>query len=120
VDFYLEVLKRYADFNGRAGLKEFWMFTLFNIIVTIVLNIVGGLIHLAFLGTLYSLAVLLPNLAVGARRLHDRDMSGWMLLIGLIPVFGGIALIVIFCLDGTPGDNRFGPKPNGAVSVATS
>ncbi|MFI5267360.1 MAG: DUF805 domain-containing protein [Chloroflexota bacterium] len=84
------------------------------------MTIVGGVIHFPFLGNLYSLAVLLPTLAVGARRLHDRDMSGWMLLVGLIPVIGTIVLLVIFCLDGTPGDNRFGPKPSGAVAFATS
>jgi uncharacterized membrane protein YhaH (DUF805 family) len=95
------------------------MFTLCNIIAYIVVSIVGNIIHLPFLTALYGLAVLLPSLAVEIRRLHDTDRSGWWILIGLVPVIGGIWLLVLLCLAGTPAANRFGPPPAMAVIAPT-
>ncbi len=108
------VFSKYATFEGRARRSEYWWFVLFNIIVSIVLAIItpgehgmgGGLLN-----TIWSLATLLPAIAVGARRLHDIDRSGWWLLIGLIPVIGAIVLIVFFATKGTLGPNRFGDDP---------
>ena len=104
--WYVEVLKKYAVFEGRASREEFWMYTLVNFIVSVVLHLVSGV-----LGGLYSLAVLVPSLAVGARRLHDTGRSGWLLLIGLIPLIGIIVLIVFWVQDSQAGANDHGPNP---------
>jgi len=110
VNWYLGVLKKYADFNGRARRKEFWMFFLFNLIVAIVLGVIDSMIGIPVLGLIYSLGVLLPSLAVGARRLHDTGKSGWWLLLGLIPLVG-LILIIFWVMDSNPGDNQYGPNP---------
>ena len=114
MNWYLGVLKKYAEFSGRARRKEFWMFALFNIIIAVVLGIVDGFIGMPILGGLYSLAVLLPGIAVGARRLHDIGKSGWWLLIGFVPLIGFIVLIIFFVMDSNPGDNQYGPNPKAA------
>jgi uncharacterized membrane protein YhaH (DUF805 family) len=108
VDTYVSVLKQYTQFEGRARRSEFWKFTLVSIVIALVLDQVANI-----LGTLYGLAVLVPSLAVGARRLHDIGKSGWWLLIGLIPFVGGIILIVLTCLDSEAGSNKYGPNPKG-------
>ena len=115
MNWYLEVLKKYVVFNGRAHRTEFWMFFLFNCIISIVLSIVESLIGLqSVLSGLYTLAVLLPSLGVMVRRLHDIGKPGLWILIGLIPIIGGIILIIFACKDSDPGDNEFGPNPKGA------
>jgi uncharacterized membrane protein YhaH (DUF805 family) len=120
MNWYLDVLKKYAVFSGRARRKEYWFFVLFNIIASIVLAIVDtmtGTMSMTYgiglLGCIYSLLVLIPSIAVGVRRLHDTDRSGWWLLLALVPFIGIIVLIVFFVMDSTPGDNRFGPNPKG-------
>ncbi|MEC5398646.1 DUF805 domain-containing protein [Uliginosibacterium sp. H1] len=123
MDWYLGVLKKYFVFEGRARRKELWMFTLFNFIAIIVLSIIDGMLGLkvgdiGILGGIYNLAVLLPSLGVGARRLHDSNHSGWWLLLCLVPIVGAIALLVFFVLDSTPGSNRFGPNPKGVEAIA--
>lgn len=100
---YLNVLKQYTAFTGRAGLEEFWLYVLVNFIISFVLSFVGPL------GMLYGLGVLIPSLAVSARRLHDTGRSGWFLLLGLIPLAGPIALIVLMAQKGQPADNLYGP-----------
>ena len=119
-EYYVDViLKKYLLFTGRARRKEFWMFVLFNLVVSIVLNIVVGILAnvpgigfiLAFIPLVYSLAILLPSIGLGIRRLHDTDRSGWWLLIGLIPLVGAIVLIVFAAQEGTKGNNQFGPDP---------
>ena len=105
------VLENYAKFDGRAARPEFWWFVLANIIVYVVIGILASISSIFYvLLAVYYLGTLIPYLAVGARRLRDSDKSGWLLLIGLIP-FGGIVLLVFFCLAGTPGPNRYGPVP---------
>jgi uncharacterized membrane protein YhaH (DUF805 family) len=118
VNWYLAVLKNYVGFNGRARRTEFWMFVLFNAIIAIVLQIIGLALKNQILLYLYDLAVLLPSLAVGARRLHDTDKSGWWQLIGLIPVVGWIVLIVFFATAGQPGNNQYGPDPKLVPATA--
>ncbi|MCC5971360.1 MAG: DUF805 domain-containing protein [Pararhodobacter sp.] len=98
---------KYADFNGRAQRSELWWFVLFNFIVSLLLTAVLG----EWLGSVYSLAVFLPSIAVGARRLHDIGRSGWWQLIALIPVIGLIVLIYWFVQPGRPGTNEHGPNP---------
>ena len=113
-DWYLKCVKlHYADFEGRARRTEYWMFVLANLLITIGLYVIFHLIHLPVVASLYSLAVLIPALAVGARRLHDTGKSGWWLLIGLIPVIGTIVLIIFFATEGTRGANEYGPDPKG-------
>lgn len=118
MSWYLAVLRKYAVFQGRARRKEFWYFVLFNLIVTLVLTVVdvaGGVfdddLGVGLLQGLYSLAILIPSLAVTVRRLHDTDRSGWWMLIGLIPLVGSIWLLVLLVLDGDSDSNRFGADP---------
>ena len=123
MNWYLNVLKQYAVFKGRARRKEYWFFILFNLIASVVLTAIDfmtGLLDaelgIGLLSGLYSLAVLVPSLAVTVRRLHDTDRSGWWLLIGLVPLLGAIVLLVFMLLDGTPGDNQHGANPKGAAA----
>jgi uncharacterized membrane protein YhaH (DUF805 family) len=118
MNYYTDVLKKYAVFEGRAARKEFWMFVLCNLIVSIAVSIIGSIIDFKMLVNLYSLAVFLPNLAVAARRLHDTGRSAWWLLLCFVPIIGWIALIVFYVLDGQAGDNEYGPNPKG-VNIGT-
>ena len=114
MNWYMSVLRRYVEFTGRASRTEFWMFVLISVIVSIVLSIIGGFAGdtaRSALSSLYSLAVLVPSLALGARRLHDTNRSGWWQLVGLIPVVGWIVLIVFYVMPSDPGDNQYGPPP---------
>lgn len=125
MNWYLKVLKQYADFNGRARRKEYWMFLLFNIIFLICAMILDNVLGFSFqdggpgiLYMAYALGVLIPGLAVAVRRLHDIGKSGWWILIGLIPIIGGIWLIVLYCTDSVPGVNEYGPNPKeGEVTM---
>lgn len=109
---------KYVTISGRARRSEYWWWFLFIIVVSIVLGFVDAILfgggmdgRNGPLQGLFGLATLLPSICVGGRRLHDREMSAWWLLIGLVPVIGGIALLVLFALKGTDGPNRFGPDP---------
>jgi len=120
--WYLGVLKKYADFGGRARRKEYWMFVLFNIIFVTVAVIIDNILGIAneytALGPfyyLYILAVLLPSLAVLVRRLHDIGKSGWWFFISLIPFIGAIWLLVLLVTDSQPGENQYGPNPKESV-----
>lgn len=115
MQWYIDALKNYVVFTGRSRRKAYWMFVLVNIIIAIILAVIGGVIgDNGLLGGLYNLAVLLPSIAIGIRRLHDTDRVGWWLLLALIPLVGVIILIVFYAQDSTPGPNRFGPNPKGA------
>ena len=118
MNWYLKVLKQYADFNGRARRKEYWMFILFNMIFSIVAMILDNILGIAIGGIgygllygLYVLAVLIPSIAVAVRRLHDIGKSGWMILISLIPLIGAIWLLVLLVTDSNSGENEYGPNP---------
>ncbi len=114
MNWYLGCWKKFAVFSGRARRQEFWMFALFNFLASIALAIVDGILGTnGGLGAIYSLAALIPGLAVSARRLHDTDHSGWWILINLIPMIGCIIYLVFLCSDSKPGENRFGPNPKG-------
>lgn len=121
MNWYLAVLKNYAGFSGRARRKEYWMFTLFNMIFVIVAMILDNVLGIAIEGVgygpiygLYALAVLIPGLAVSVRRLHDVGKSGWMILIALIPIVGAIWLLVLMVTDSNLGENEYGPNPKDA------
>lgn len=115
MEWYLTVLKKYAVFSGRARRQEYWFFVLFNFLISLALGFIDGLIGftaegsgLGVLGALYSLAVFIPSLAVGVRRLHDTGRSGWWLLIAFVPLVGIIVLIVFLASNSEPGENKYG------------
>lgn len=112
------LIERYADFQGRAPRSEYWWFVVFNILMSIVIALVGAVTQTLgnVLDVIVTLALIVPNLAVSVRRLHDTDRSGWWFLLVLIPLIGTIILIVWFVMRGTDGDNRFGPDPLGNVA----
>jgi uncharacterized membrane protein YhaH (DUF805 family) len=114
MNWYLKVMKQYADFDGRARRTEYWMFVLFNIIFSVVAVVLDNVLGIAMEGIgygplygLYVLAMIIPSLAVAVRRLHDTGKSGWMLLIALIPIIGSIWLLVLYATDGNPGENEY-------------
>lgn len=116
MNYYLEALKKYAVIDGRARRKEYWFFVLFNIIIVIVLAIIDGMTGTldeesgwGVLSGIYSLAVLIPSITVAIRRLHDTDRSGWWILISIIPLIGTIWFLALMVLDGTAGQNQYGP-----------
>ena len=118
MNWYLEVLKKYAVFDGRATRKEYWYFTLFNFLaffaLTMIDSVIGSFnpeIGIGLFGGIYSLAVLTPYLAVSVRRLHDTDRSGWWLLIELIPFIGSIVLLFFMVMDSQTSDNQYGLNP---------
>ena len=116
MNWYLEVLKKYAVFEGRARRTEYWMFFLFNLIISFVIGFVEGMFGSpGILYLIYALAVLIPGIAVSVRRLHDIGKSGWWILIGLVPLVGPIILLVFAVMDSQPGDNEFGPNPKAAA-----
>lgn len=126
------VFSKYATFSGRASRSEYWYFVLFNLIITIPLFIVGAIIG-ALLGSgessmvtalavgyilvcIYSLAIIIPSIAVAVRRLHDTGKSGWLYLLVLIPYLGGLVIFVFMLLESAP-DNKYGPNPNKQDAV---
>ena len=123
MSWYLEAFKKYAVFGGRSRRKEYWYLVLFNIIVGVVLAGIDVLLgtfsfaqNIGLLSAIYSLAVLIPSLAVTVRRLHDIDRSGWWIFINLIPLIGAIVLLVFAVSEGTLGNNRYGPNPKEATA----
>ncbi|AVY67625.1 DUF805 domain-containing protein [Xanthomonas translucens] len=128
MEWMLMPLKRYADFSGRSRRKEYWMFTLLNIIVITVLMVLVGIgggfggqngtsalsMAVFVLVCLYSLAMLVPSFAVQVRRFHDQGKSGWYVLLGLIPWLGGVVVLVFMLMEGTRGANVYGPDPKQA------
>jgi uncharacterized membrane protein YhaH (DUF805 family) len=132
---YVQVWKRAFDFSGRSRRREFWMFTLINIVIGIVLSVLDSLLGLngfatsavagasvtffapGLLSSIYNVLVLLPSIAVGIRRLHDTDRSGFWWFIALVPIVGYLVLIVFWASAGTPGHNRFGADPKSEQAV---
>ena len=118
--YYLDAFRNYAKFTGRARRSEYWYFTLFSMIASVLCmgidNVLGTTIDplpYGFAYYLYSLSVIVPGLALVSRRLHDVGKSGWMILIALIPLVGAIWLLVLFCTDSNIGPNQYGPNPKG-------
>lgn len=114
MDAVKNVFSNYAKFDGRARRSEYWYFFLFNMLVSVVISAlakVTGVHAISYLGSLYSLAALIPGLAVAFRRLHDTGKSGWFLLFAFIPLVGAILLIVWMAQDGKPGENQYGYNP---------
>ncbi|VXC25019.1 DUF805 domain-containing protein [Nocardioides sp. AX2bis] len=119
-DAVRHVLSNYATFSGRARRSEFWWWYLATLIAGVVLNIVDSALGTGgILAGIFALAIIVPQLAVGARRLHDTGRSGWLQLLGIIPIIGIILLIVWWAGDSKP-DNQHGPNPKGAGLPGTS
>jgi uncharacterized membrane protein YhaH (DUF805 family) len=121
MNWFISALKKYATFSGRAQRSEYWYFFLFCVLINILLAVVDsstGTVNpkeqYGLLSGLFGLAMLLPGLAVGVRRLHDTDRNGWWLLLMLVPVIGTIVLLVFFSQDSQPTENRFGANPKTA------
>ena len=115
VNWYVEVIKKYAVFGGRARRKEYWYFFLFSTLASIILAVADRVtgtfspqVGTGLLGGLYTLAVLIPSIAVGVRRMHDTDRSGWWLLLPIVN-------LVFLCQDSRPGENQYGPNPKAAA-----
>ena len=121
--WYLKCWKQYVDFQGRARRKEYWVFTLVNLIIYLLFYILAfsmmfdssGIFFLltSIIFFLYTVATILPGIAVTVRRLHDTGRSGWWYLLNFIPLVGSICLLVLLCLDGDPGENQWGENPKG-------
>jgi uncharacterized membrane protein YhaH (DUF805 family) len=132
MNWYIDVLKKYAQFDGRARRKEYWMFALFNLLIEMAFLLVVGLAaatmsHSDNPGSallvlipfyLYGFAIIVPALAVTIRRLHDTGKSGWFVLLGFVPIVGGIIVLVFMCQDSQAGPNEFGPNPKGMQGFA--
>ncbi len=103
--WYFSVLRKYAEFNGRATRSEYWYFTLFSIIISIAFTLADIYLNTQFLDSIYSLAVFIPTIAVAVRRMHDINKSGWYCL---IPIYN----IILACTQGTEGPNEYGSDPN--------
>ncbi len=103
--------QKYVDFDGRASRSEYWWFYLFYFVSYIGIAILDSMITGGIIAVLYSLALMIPSITAGVRRLHDTDRVGWWMLIALIPLVGVIVLIIFLAHKGTPGENRFGPPP---------
>ena len=129
MEWFLKVVRdNYANFNGRAQRKEYWMFFLFYMIFVIVAMVADNILGSTFtvgegdyavgsgFGWIYvllNIALFIPTIAVGIRRLHDIGKSGWWFLLAFIPLVGGIWLMVLMCKDSNPGENNYGPSPKG-------
>jgi uncharacterized membrane protein YhaH (DUF805 family) len=101
---------KYVQFGGRASRSEYWYWTLFSVLVSIVANIIDAKLGMGIVSGIAGLALLLPGLAVSARRLHDIDRTFWWVLLAFT-IIGGLVLLYWACLRGTLGPNRFGPDP---------
>lgn len=115
VEAVQSVLSKYAQFGGRARRSEYWYFVLANFIAAVVLNLLADWLHIGFLPGLYSLAVLIPSIAVSVRRMHDANKSGWYLLMDLIPLVGWIFVLIALTKDSVPGTNRYGANPKDVI-----
>ncbi|AXJ00478.1 Uncharacterized membrane protein YhaH, DUF805 family [Cyclonatronum proteinivorum] len=123
--WYFKALNRYTDFSGRSRRREFWLFWLFNVLIFFVITSLGTWFgvetdEVFFYGTLYNFAVLVPSLAVTVRRMHDSNRSGWWILVIILPAFGLFALLYFLLVDGTPGDNYYGPDPKAETNIGSA
>ena len=122
MEWYLKVFRQYSDFESRARRKEYWMFLLVNLIVSIVVGVAGGTLQgigvpgASALSWVYAAIAIVPSIAVGARRLHDIGRSGWWQLIALVPLVGVIVLLFWAAADGAPGSNLYGANPKEAIA----
>ena len=114
MEYFLDAMRKYAEFTGRATRQQYWMFVLIYIVIYIALAVVDAVLQsilgFGFLVAIFSLVLLVPSISACARRLHDTGRTGWWQLIGLLPIIGWIVLIVFLVQDSHP-DNEYGPNP---------
>lgn len=121
MEWYLLAFRKFAEFKGRSPRKEYWMFTLFNLLIALGLGMLAGLVGgkegglTDVVSGLYTLVVFVPSLALSVRRLHDIGKSGWWMLITLIPLVGPLIMLFFMVKDSQPGTNEYGPNPKEAV-----
>jgi len=122
MNYYIKALKNYANFSGRARRKEYWMFVLFQILFVVAAAILDHVLGTTFkfleqplpygwVYLIYVLATVIPGLALAVRRLHDVNKSGWYYLMVLIPIIGSILVLIKFCTEGVPEENKWGKNP---------
>ncbi|MEJ0002147.1 MAG: DUF805 domain-containing protein [bacterium] len=122
MEYYKMFWQKYSDFRSRSTRTEYWMFILCNFIVGIAIGIIEGMLRLkgpygiGIITILYTIASIVPSIALTVRRLHDTSHSGWWALICLVPIVGWLVLLVFALTDSTPGDNMYGPNPKGPLS----
>lgn len=116
MDYFIDNVKKYADFTGRSRRTEYWMYYLFYIIFVIVLAVIGAFTGADFLSTIYIFALFLPTISIAARRLHDTGRSGWWQLVGLIPVIGWL-IMIYFLVQDSEDDNKWGPNPKAGINA---
>ncbi len=112
--WYLDAWHNYVEFEGRSSRAAYWYFALVHLIISLMclfLDVAFFRWPYPFLTTLYYLASFFPGLSLSVRRLHDRNISGWLILIGVVPILGTLILLYQFAQDSKPGDNRYGPNP---------
>jgi uncharacterized membrane protein YhaH (DUF805 family) len=109
MNLMFQPLRKYVEFDGRARRAEYWLFFLFNFVLGIVCGIIGG--EDSVLPLLVMIGLLLPNIALGVRRLHDINLSGWFYLIAIIPIIGALFMLVVGLIPGTAGNNEYGEQP---------
>lgn len=107
--YYITGLKKYAVFSGRSRRKEYWMFILFNFIITFIIGLISGIIGAPDFSSIYSLAVLIPSIAIGVRRMHDTNRSGWWILLPIVNLIFAVG-------EGDKAENRFGPDPKAITA----
>lgn len=115
MNYFTSALKKYTDFSGRATRSEYWYFILFTFLFSIVVGLLDGLVgtkeivgNYGLISSIYYLIIIIPSIAIAVRRLHDVNKSGWMLLISLIPIIGGIWIFILMIRDSFPGENEYG------------
>ena len=119
--YFIYCLKNYFKFSGRATRSEYWYFVLFGLLLSLAAMLIDFSIETYYIeegigifSSIYTLAILIPSLAVTVRRLHDTNRSAWWLLISLIPIIGTIVLIVFYCQDSKE-DNKYGVNPKKII-----
>lgn len=117
MEWYKDVVfNKYAQFQGRAHRREYWMFFLVNLLIMVALRLAEDLLGVWGVASgLYGLAVFVPSLAAAVRRLHDTGRAGWWVLLALVPVAGTVALLVLLALEGEPGRNAYGEGTSSVV-----
>ncbi|WP_441002839.1 DUF805 domain-containing protein [Pseudocolwellia agarivorans] len=110
MEYYIDALKKYADFTGRTPRKAYWMYILFYFVIMVVLSIIDYALGTVVLANLFSFAMLIPSITITARRLHDTTRSGWWQLLFLVP-FIGIIIMLYFLIQGSDDANDYGQNP---------
>jgi len=111
MNWYITVLKKYAEFNGRATRSEYWYFILINTVIGVIFSVIDHTLGINMFNTIYTLSVLIPSIAVATRRLHDTGKSGWWRLLLFVPIIGFMILVLFLVKESVPFENEYGPNP---------